>query len=75
MDTCPLNLKEGIRLFHVLRAHSFASLYGGQPLYRDPCQRGELKPEVVWNIAEGLRLTQEDVREVGREGGRGGGRK
>jgi amidase len=43
--------------FHVLRAHQFAQRYA--PLLEE--HRDKLKATVVWNIEEGLRLTQREI--------------
>ena len=43
--------------FHVLRAHSFAITHG-QLFAR---HREQYKPDIVWNIEEGLRLSADDI--------------
>ncbi|MBN9250589.1 MAG: amidase [Mesorhizobium sp.] len=44
--------------FRTLRAHQFASARG--ELINGP-ERGLLKPEVIWNIEQGLKLTSADI--------------
>ena len=51
------DLREAHECFHVLRAYDFAISKLG--LLRD--HRDKLKPEVIWNIEEGLKLNVEDV--------------
>jgi amidase len=51
------NLKEAHECFHVLRAYDFA--LSKAALLRD--KRDLLKPEVIWNIEEGLKLTVSDL--------------
>lgn len=51
------DLKETRDCFHVLRAYDFALTKAG--LLRD--KRAMLKPEVIWNIEEGLKLTIADM--------------
>lgn len=51
------DLSEAHECFHVLRALSFA--IGMKPLL--DAHRDKLKPEVIWNIEQGLALTAEDV--------------
>ena len=43
--------------FHVLRAHQFAQRYA--PLLAE--HRDKIKATVVWNIEEGLKLTQQEI--------------
>jgi len=51
------DLSEAHECFHVLRAISFAT--GMKPLLE--AHRDKLKPEVIWNIEQGLALTADDV--------------
>jgi amidase len=51
------NLSEAHECFHVLRAFDFA--ISKAALLRD--KRDLLKPEVIWNIEEGLKLTVDDL--------------
>jgi amidase len=51
------DLREAHECFHVLRAFDFA--ISKQALLRD--KRDQLKPEVIWNIEEGLKLTVEQL--------------
>jgi amidase len=55
-EACP-DLKEAHECFHVLRAYDFA--LSKAALLRD--KRDMLKPEVIWNIEEGLKLKVEDI--------------
>ena len=48
--------------FHVLRAHAFVTSLGG--LY--DAHRDKLKPDVIWNIEEGLKLSALDVSRAHR---------
>lgn len=51
------DLREAHECFHVLRAFDFA--ISKAALLRD--KRDRLKPEVIWNIEEGLKLTVEQI--------------
>jgi amidase len=51
------DLREAHECFHVLRAFDFAMTKAG--LLRT--KRDQLKPEVIWNIEEGLKLTVEQI--------------
>jgi amidase len=51
------DLREAHECFHVLRAFDFA--ISKAALLRD--KRDQLKPEVIWNIEEGLKLTVEQL--------------
>ncbi|MEQ8666561.1 MAG: amidase family protein [Rhodospirillales bacterium] len=51
------DMSEAHDVFQVLRAHDFAVGLGDA--YRH--QRGLLKPEVVWNIEQGLNLSADDI--------------
>jgi amidase len=51
------DLREAHECFHVLRAFDFA--ISKAALLRD--KRDQLKPEVIWNIEEGLKLTVEQI--------------
>ena len=51
------DLREAHECFHVLRAFDFA--VSKAALLRS--KRGMLKPEVIWNIEEGLKLTVEQI--------------
>lgn len=51
------DLREAHECFHVLRAYDFA--LSKARLLRD--KRDLLKPEVIWNIEEGLKLKVEDI--------------
>ena len=51
------DLSEAHESFHVLRAFDFA--ISKAALLRD--KRDQLKPEVIWNIEEGLKLSVEDL--------------
>jgi amidase len=55
-EACP-DLKEAHECFHVLRAFDFA--ISKAALLRE--KRHMLKPEVIWNIEEGLKLKVEDI--------------
>jgi amidase len=55
-EACP-DLREAHDCFHVLRAFDFALTKA--KLLRD--KRDLLKPEVIWNIEEGLKLKVEDI--------------
>jgi amidase len=55
-EACP-DLKEAHECFHVLRAYDFA--LSKAALLRD--KRDMLKPEVIWNIEEGLKLKVTDI--------------
>jgi amidase len=55
-EACP-DLREAHECFHVLRAYDFAM--SKAVLLRD--KRDMLKPEVIWNIEEGLKLKVEDI--------------
>ena len=55
-EACP-DLSDAIEMFHVLRAAQFVTNYG--PLVA--AHRDLLKPEIVWNVEEGLALGAEDV--------------
>ena len=55
-EACP-DLSEAHECFHVLRAVDFA--ISKLDLYRD--KRDMLKPEIVWNIEAGLKLTVEQI--------------
>ena len=48
--------------FHVLRAHAFVTSFG--TLYE--AHRDKLKPDVIWNIEEGLKLSALDVSRAHR---------
>ncbi|VXC97561.1 Amidase [Burkholderia sp. 8Y] len=48
-----------------LRSFTFAG--ANAPLYRDEARRAKLKPEAVWEIERGLRLSGEDVYDAVRE--------
>jgi amidase len=51
------DLREAHECFHVLRAFDFA--ISKAALLRD--KRDQLKPEVIWNVEEGLKLTVEQL--------------
>jgi amidase len=51
------DLSGATEAFHVLRAHQFAQRYA--PLLEE--HRDKLKATVVWNIEEGLRLSQREI--------------
>jgi amidase len=53
---CP-DLSDAEEIFRVLRAAQFAA--GKAPLLAS--HRDQLKPEVIWNIEEGLKLTADDI--------------
>ncbi|WP_244817587.1 amidase [Caballeronia sp. Lep1P3] len=48
-----------------LRSFTFAGV--NAPLYRDDAKRAKLKPEAVWEIERGLRLSGEDVYRAVRD--------
>jgi amidase len=50
-------LGDAVEIFQTLRAASFAARY--KPLY--DTQRDKLKPEVIWNIEQGLQLTPIEI--------------
>jgi amidase len=51
------DLSDAVDIFQTLRAGSFAARY--KPLY--DTQRDKLKPEVIWNIEQGLKLTPIEI--------------
>jgi len=61
---CP-DLKETEEVFDILRAAQFAA--GKQPLLES--HRDQLKPEVVWNIEHGLKLTAAAIGKAERTRG------
>lgn len=63
-ETCP-DLSAAVEVFTVLRAEQFVT--GRAPLLET--HRAELKPEVIWNIEHGLRLTAERIGWAERERG------
>ena len=56
------DLSHGHKAFQVLRAHGFASSL--HHLYAN--HRDQLKPEVIWNIEVGLKLTGAEIAEAER---------
>ncbi len=62
IEDCP-NLKSAIDCFNVLRAASFATTLA--PELRRNARL--LKPEVVWNIEQGLKLTAGDIAKAERQ--------
>ena len=60
------DLSEAHQVFQVLRAHSFASLL--HRLYED-C-RDQLKPEVIWNVEVGLKLSGAEIADAERTRGK-----
>src|ERR1700692_4509907 len=59
------DLREAHECFHVLRAFDFAITKAA--LLRT--KRDQLKPEVIWNIEEGLKLTVEQIERAPGHGG------
>ena len=55
-EACP-DLSDAREIFHVLRAYQLACDLA--PLLED--HRNQMKPEVVWNIEQGLKLTAEEL--------------
>jgi amidase len=55
-DAAPA-LSDAVDIFQTLRAGSFAARF--KPLY--DTQRDKLKPEVIWNIEQGLKLTPIEI--------------
>src|SRR3546814_3594291 len=63
-DVCSSDL--ATEIFHVLRAVQFAALYA--PLLETA--RDKLKPDLIWNIEAGLKLTGGEVARAVRARGR-----
>jgi amidase len=63
-DACP-DLRDAPETFQVLRAAAFVASLG--PLYQS--HRDLLKPDIVWNIEAGLRLTAEEIGQAERTRG------
>ncbi len=63
-QTCP-DLRDVEEIFQVLRAVIFAARWS--PLLSR--HRNQLKPELVWNIEKGLRLTGEEIAQAERARG------
>ena len=61
VEACP-DLHDAVDIFRVLRAAQFVSNYA--PLLER--HRDKLKPEMVWNIEEGLRLTANEISRAER---------
>lgn len=61
-EACP-DLSEAHECFHVLRAYDFA--LSKAALLRD--KRDMLKPEVIWNVEEGLKLKVTDIERAERQ--------
>ena len=55
-EACP-DLNDAREIFHVLRSHSFVTNLA--PLLEK--HREKIKPEIVWNIEEGMRLTADEI--------------
>lgn len=67
VEDCP-DLAELPFAFKTLRALGFVA--GMHDLYDDPAKRALLKPENIWNIEEGLRLTGHQIGQAERARGR-----
>ncbi len=55
-ESCP-DLSDAREIFHVLRSHSF--VINLAPLLEK--HRDKIKPEVVWNIEEGMKVTADEI--------------
>ena len=62
VEACP-DLHDAVDIFRVLRAAQFVSNF--TPLLEK--RRDKLKPEMVWNIEEGLKLTSEEISRAERD--------
>ncbi len=60
-----IDFRDAPETFQVLRAAGFVTDLG--PLYET--NRGELKPDIVWNVEHGLRLTPEEIGRAERARG------
>ena len=61
-EACP-DLNDAREIFHVLRSHSIVTNLA--PLMEK--HRDKIKPEVVWNLEEGLRLTADEIGRAERK--------
>ena len=61
-EACP-DLHDAVNIFRVLRAAQFVSNF--TPLLEN--HRDKLKPEMVWNIEEGLKLTSDEISRAERD--------
>ena len=61
VEACP-DLHDAVDIFRVLRAAQFVANYA--PLLER--HRDKLKPEMVWNIEEGLKLTADEISRAER---------
>ncbi len=61
VEACP-DLHDAVEIFRVLRAAQFVANYA--PLLEN--HRDKLKPEMVWNIEEGLKLTADEISRAER---------
>lgn len=57
-EACP-DVKDGLDIFQIQRAQAFLTGFGG--LYDDPEKKKLLKPDVIWNIEKGIKLSGRDV--------------
>ena len=64
-EACP-DLGDARDIFHVLRANQFVGDLA--PIVED--NRSQVKPEVIWNLEEGYKLTAESLAEAERARGR-----
>ena len=62
VEACP-DLHDAVDIFRVLRAAQFVSNF--TPLLEK--HRDKLKPEMVWNIEEGLKLTSDEISRAERD--------
>lgn len=61
-EACP-DLNDAREIFHVLRSHSIVTNLA--PLMEK--HRDKIKPEVVWNLEEGLKLTADEIGRAERK--------
>ena len=62
MTDIDLPLDGADEIFETFRAHNMA--FTLEPLYEE--HRGEMKPTLIWNIEQGLKLTSADLRRAER---------
>ena len=60
VEEATIDLHDAEETFQTLRAAQFAASYN--PLMKD--HRDQLKPEIIWNIEKGLKLSSEQVAEA-----------
>ena len=49
------------RIWQLFQEWRWWSMLGYAPLYDDPAKRAEMKPELVWEVEQGLQLSARDV--------------